>query len=182
MSIKRMSKSDEIAYLRDADSIYNFLGNGSSRAVYSLGNGKCIKVAYDIKGQYQNHIEIELFKKFGNKHLAEIYSYGKYIVVMEEVDVMDSDAEYILCSIEEYDEYDAVIVKSLLATHQFLCEELGDSADNFQVGLRNGSEVVSYDYGYESGSNYLSVSDHMEDLMNSDEGDFLSIIIKKLLG
>ena len=94
MSLKRISMLEEVEYLKRADSVCRFLGNGSSRVVFSIGDGKCIKVASDVRGQYQNHVEIELFKKYGGDYLAEIYAYGKYIVVMDEVDPIDDDATY----------------------------------------------------------------------------------------
>lgn len=186
-----MSMLEEVEYLKRADSFYDFLGNGSSRVVFSIGDGKCIKVASDIRGQYQNHVEIELFKKYGGDYLAEIYAYGKYIVVMEEVEPIDSDAEDMLhCSFEEsIDEvantmgYDKSIINKAIDTYNFLCEVLGETSDNFQIGLRDDSCPVAYDYGFESGSFDLSVSDGIDIFINSPfESNFLSIVIKRLMG
>lgn len=190
MSLKRMSILEEVEYLKRADNIYKFLGNGSSRVVFSIGDGKCIKVAFDIKGQYQNHVEIELFKKYGGDYLAEIYAYGKYIVVMDEVDPIDDDVEYMyhFFSEENIDVvanitgYDKSIINNTIDTYNFLCEVLGETTDNFQIGLRDESCPVAYDYGFESGSVNLSVSDGIDIFINSPlESNFLSIIIKRLM-
>lgn len=184
-----MSMLEEVEYLKRVDSVYDFLGNGSSRVVFSIGDGKCIKVASDVRGQYQNHVEIELFKKYGGDYLAEIYAYGKYIVVMDEVDPIDSDAEdmYHYSFEENTDEvanimgYDKSIINKTIDTYNFLCEVLGETADNFQIGLKEGSYPVAYDYGFESGTANLSVSDGIDIFINSSENDFLSIVIKRLM-
>lgn len=190
MSLKRMSMLEEVEYLKYADSVYSFLGNGSSRVVFSIGDGKCIKVASDVRGQYQNHVEIELFKKYGGDYLAEIYAYGKYIVVMDEVEPIDSDVEdiYNYSFEESIDEvanimgYDKSIINNTIDTYNFLCRVLGETSDNFQIGLRDGFYPVAYDYGFESGSANLSVSDGIDIFMNSSfERNFLPIVIKRLM-
>ena len=83
--MKRLTKFEEKQILLKAYNEGNFLGNGSSRAVYSLGDGYCVKVAIDRKGQFQNHIEVDTYATYGRKNLAEVKAFGKYIVVMEEV-------------------------------------------------------------------------------------------------
>ena len=93
--MRRLTKVEERQIIKRAIEEDCFLSNGSSRAVYSLGDGTCLKVALDKKGQFQNHIEIETFFHHGKTYFAEIFSYGKYVVVMEEVEVIEEAEDFI---------------------------------------------------------------------------------------
>ena len=78
----RLSKSEEINILRQVIAQNEFIGAGSSRAVYGLGEDKVVKVAWDRGGMIQNHYEVEIAKN--TPYLtALVYSYGSFIIVAE---------------------------------------------------------------------------------------------------
>ena len=158
--MKRLTKVEEKQIVEEALKYGAYIGHGSSRAVFSLGNGKVIKVAYDRKGQYQNHVEIDMYSQYGNKYLTEVYAYGKYIVVAEEVD-SDFDMEDVIYDYEtrEYriarleregadpeviqDEMNSLIqgltdeqVEQAIDVKDELDYMLGCTADNYQLGVR----------------------------------------------
>lgn len=119
----------------------NFIHNGSSRAVYRLDKNRVLKVAMDRQGRQQNINEINLFRAHGNQHLAEIFAYGKFVVVMEMVDEQDMDE-----MMSEYDEFDNQEVIKII---DFLEWSHGSTDDNFQLGYSmTRDKLVCYDYGY----------------------------------
>ena len=78
--------------------------------------------------------------------------------------------------------YDKSIINSTVDTYNFLSEVLGETSDNFQIGLRDGSYPVAYDYGFESGTANLSVSDGIDIFINSpSKSNFLPIVIERLM-
>ena len=93
MVVEELSRERELELLKRALNNDEFLGNGSSRAVYSLGDGYCVKVAVEEAGIKQSKREVAFYqdhiKDVGvdNTRLAHIVSYGKYCLVMEEVTV-----------------------------------------------------------------------------------------------
>ena len=93
--MRRLTKIEEKQIILKALEVDEYLGKGSSRAVYSLGDGTCVKIANDIRGQFQNKTEIEAFRRYGKERLAEIVSYGKFIVVMEQVDAYENIEEMV---------------------------------------------------------------------------------------
>ena len=109
---------------------------------------------------------------------------------MDEVDPIDDDATYMCNYFFEYDideaanmmGYDKSIINSTVDTYNFLSEVLGETSDNFQIGLRDGSYPVAYDYGFESGTANLSVSDGIDIFINSpSKSNFLPIVIERLM-
>lgn len=85
--MKRLNRIEEKQIILKALEVDKFLGRGSSRAVYSLGDGTCLKIAFDSCGQFQNKTELDAFREYGKANFAEIYAFGRYVVVMEEVQV-----------------------------------------------------------------------------------------------
>lgn len=172
--MRRLTKVEEKQILKEALMYGQYLGNGSSRVVYSLGNGKVVKVAYDRKGQYQNHIEIETFGQYGKSYLAEIYAYGKYIVVAEEVDADGSVEE----AINDYNYYvdDGISCDGEVEIYGLTGDQiqeamdvkdqldwiLGCTADNYQLGVRKDGAIVAYDYGYQPDEHDMSVSEELD--------------------
>lgn len=119
----------------------NFIHNGSSRAVYLLDKNRVLKVAMDRQGRQQNTNEINLFRAHGNQHLAEIFAYGKFVVVMEMVDEQDIDE-----MVFEYEDADNQEVVDVI---DFLERSHGSTDDNFQLGYSTTrNKLVCFDYGY----------------------------------
>ena len=93
--MKRLTKIEEKQIILKAYEVNQYLGKGSSRAVYSLGDGTCVKIASDVRGQFQNKTEIESFREHGSERLAEIVAYGKFVVVMEQVEAFENLEEIV---------------------------------------------------------------------------------------
>src|SRR5690554_313172 len=152
------------------ENLGDFIANGSSRAVYEYNDDYVVKVALDKKGQYQNKVEVNSYRKYGDLHLARIQSYGKHIVVMEKVDMLDYYVVYDIWHTENYDEYtdedkdyyerkgiDENLFYKIKETVDALDEWNGTTSDNYQIGVV-GDRVVAYDYGFETGSYEKCVS------------------------
>lgn len=152
------------------ENLGDFIGNGSSRAVYEYNDDYVVKVALDKKGQFQNNAEVKKYRKYGDLHLARIQSYGKHIVVMEKVDMLDYYVVYDIWHTERYDEYvdedkeyyeakgiNEEVFYKIKETVDALDEWNGTTSDNYQIGIV-GDRVVAYDYGFETGSYEKCVS------------------------
>lgn len=191
--MKRLARNEEVKILKELmKNEGNYLGRGSSRVVFDYTEDLCVKVAFDKKGQFQNHTEIETFEANGNDFLAEISSFGKYIVVMEKVEpfCMDevSDAIEYLCYGELYDEdfepnFSEQESESLLQVKQELDYMLGETEDNLQLGLTSDYRIVAYDYGLQPDNHDKSVSNKLWRFFmeNENEKDFLKLVMSKLL-
>lgn len=148
-----------------------FIGHGSSRATFEFEEFPqiVIKIIVDAKGEYQKNKEIEIYNMLGSDFLTKIYAYGDYFTICERVEAFDSDEleasiyEYNGGGIVEddtnYNQDDMPYIKEVI---EALESELGKTTDNLQIGrsLVDG-RVVSYDFGYECGSNRYSVSDQL---------------------
>lgn len=187
--MKRLSLSEELSLIKYTQKNAEYINRGSSRAVYDLGDGTVLKLATCVRGQRQNGIEIDTFRWRNDddrKHLAEIYSYGKFVIVMEKITPVDMDLiqeiyEYgadNLLNDEDEDEddcdssrYRRAFSESelLLLTKEdeierhvnMLTDILGQTDDNYQVGLDKDNNIKSYDYGYEVGYHNASVSNDL---------------------
>ena len=120
--IKRMSRSEDLTYLRQAIDAQYYLGCGSSRAVFGLGegSGKVLKLALDRAGQLQNKHEAMMAEAYPDL-CAEVYGLGRYIIVMEYLEVADSYISWLEEACDEgmgIDEY-----------HEWYCEEHKDDEE-----------------------------------------------------
>ena len=86
-----LTPEEEIAILRTLTKD-DFLGNGSSRAVYSLDDNFVVKVAIAAPGALQNETELNRFREEAliyrhreDRHLASIVAHGLCILIMEKV-------------------------------------------------------------------------------------------------
>lgn len=188
--MKRLSRYEEILIIRAAQKESKFLSNGSSRAVYDIGNGRVLKVAIDRKGQYQNKTEIELYRNSNSReYLAAIYAYGKYCIVMEKVIVTeysdmsdlidgsryfndDSTDSYLTVAegLQKFYETPKLKVETFREAYNYLCYENGRTSDNYQIGIRADGSAAAYDYGFVKGAYHMCVSDHLYN--NLENGDF----------
>jgi hypothetical protein len=159
--MKELTLSEELDLVKKViDEELDFFDNGSSRVVFDLGDNKVLKIAMDKQGRLQNQVEVETFMDMGNSHLAEIFSYGLFINVMEYVEV--ECAEVIedvynenLSDEEYYEDYVIEYSDQVQIRHTIdnLCERYGWTDDNFQLGKtisRKENKYVSYDYGYDT--------------------------------
>ena len=141
-----------------------------------------IKVAIGLGGMKQNNAEAETYLRYmDSDHFARIYSIGRYVIIMEEVEPDDfrTLADYIGSDWEEDFDYfcddynmneDDDNYNSYYAAAEligFLADINGCTSDNGQIGVRADGKYVAYDYGYETSSSVdsqtSSICDYMED-------------------
>lgn len=206
MIVEELSRERELELLTRALNNDEFLGNGSSRAVYSLGDGYCVKVAIEVAGIKQSKREVALYqdhiKEFGvdNTRLAHIVAYGKYCLVMEEVIAMEAgDLEDVYSEYNDFtiwqrissdkdlperfgdfldddDKFTKSQAEELCLVKDFLDELVGCSTDNFQLGYNTETRLVAYDYGYTTDDSLQYIGTRTHGLI-CDEGEFVIIEI-----
>lgn len=173
-----MTKEEEIGvleYLIENPNDFEFLGRGSSRAVFSFRNDNSVvfKIAPAKSGVLQNDIEYDLFLEYGSIHLARIYAAGTHILISEFVKI-PSENEWDDDFYEVKDWGDVV---------------LGYSSDNEQIGYRifdDEREYVLYDYGYlPAGRDDVRSSEFVGNLYNvpfgKDAAKICSFILEAFL-
>lgn len=179
MDCKHLTLEQETKLLYIIAESYDYLDNGASRAVFSVSNknfNRCgielpndkryiVKVAIGTGGINQNYFEVHNYINFGEDYpLAAIYYYGKYVEIMEYIDVIpeatnfdDDDDEFF-----EYmqdSEYSTSEVQEMIDAIRSLEDINGCTLDNTQVGFDSNNNVVSYDYGFVADSGKVLVSD-----------------------
>ena len=167
--MERLSLQNEYDYLMSAFGKNLFIHNGSSRAVFQFDDNKVIKIALDRQGRLQNENEVFLFSNYGKEYLAEIFAYGRFIVIMEEVreeymeDMLDLAYGDLGTSYnqETYDRLQKLI--------DFLERFQGETNDNYQLGFsKTRNKLVSFDYGYTTNNEHSSmVSDKLHDTIDT---------------
>ena len=191
--MKRLTKRQEKNIMKALKTRGEFLGHGSSRAVFRLGEDYCVKIAKDEYGVTQNKLEVDMFRKNGRMYLAEIKAYSKFFVVMEFIEVIDrDDVDYYL---EQYFYYEQEledgedvewqedmpinIVSEMSEVVEAMASMVGETDDNTQLGFRENTDVVvCYDYGYEPSNHNNSVSDLHYSFEN--ESKFLDLVLQKI--
>ena len=125
------------------------IGNGSSRLVFidPRDSNRVVKVAIGAASFRQNKLEVKLWNETQCKHLAQIYEYGKFIVVMERMmETYDEDSFYDACD-PDSESYEFFKLGANVVN--WLEEELGSTADNYQIGTNANNEWKAYDYGFD---------------------------------
>lgn len=179
MDCKHLTLEQETKLLYIIAGNYDYLDNGASRAVFSVSNknfDRCgiklpndkryvVKVAIGTGGINQNYFEVHNYINFGEDYpLAAIYYYGKYVEIMEYIDVIpeatnfeDDDEEFF-----EYMQdngYNTSETQEIIDAIRSLEDINGCTLDNTQVGFDSNSNVVSYDYGFIADSGKVLTSD-----------------------
>jgi len=127
----------------------DFINNGSSRAVFKFDTNRVVKVAMDRQGRRQNKNEIDLFRIAGNDYLAEIYAYGRFLLVMEEVSAQSMEDMLDVFYENQFFDYEDREIERVSEVIDFLSEHTGETDDNFQLGWSlKRNLLVCYDYGY----------------------------------
>jgi len=165
----------------------DFINNGSSRAVFEFDTNRIVKVAMDKQGRRQNKNEIELFRAAGNDYLAEIYAYGRFIIVMEQVEAECMEDMLDVYYENDFFNYKDKEIERVSEVINFLSEHTGETDDNFQLGWSlKRNLLVSYDYGYNTEyRNKDLVSDRLSNFVFMEGPDSIlqrnSKKLKKLL-
>ena len=170
--MKILTIEQEIELLNNAG---NFIGNGSSRAVYEIeydGKPCVLKVYLDKAGEVQTNNEIEMCKNYEGM-FANIYAVGHCCIVAEKVDLIDG---YVIeCAVSgcPYDEYldrenepelSEPEYEELCGLLEMIEGALGYSCDNDQVGFSKEQDIfVAYDYGYTSDIDFDEQVGSMDD-------------------
>lgn len=160
--MKKLNLQEELELIEKYCYEYRFLDRGSSRAVFSIGDNKVMKVAMDEQGQTQNENEIQWYEQLHKDIVAKIYSYGKYIVIMEEVGTPfnSEELEHIIDYIENYqefvddelNEYYGITEEEFIqirSVDNYMSNAVGSTTDNHQIGKSKEGRWKIYDYGYD---------------------------------
>lgn len=167
---------------------YNFYANGASRVIFIVTGedlkscdidvppypnksqeGYVVKVAIGIGGINQNYYEVNHFIDYGHiLPLADIFYYGRYVEIMERVEVIpealvyDEDYQDFCKYMMEATDYDNSTIDEMFNVIESLEEINGYTIDNAQIGFDCYGDIVAYDYGYDSSSDQDLVSDLSE--------------------
>lgn len=189
----KLSKSTEISYLQQALKNNECLGYGSSRIVFGIDNKTVIKVALDNRGQMQNKHELDFFSEHSDL-CGDIYAYGSHILVCDRMsenyadivdDLMsdfereDSDESIIECLREHsiYDEQEIIHIVQGFRVAMDLCDAMGYTGDNSQVGFFTNGYVAAFDFGYlPADFAELCNIDDEEEYHNRQVGDVTAIM------
>ena len=161
----KLSVKEEIEYLKQALALDECLGYGSSRIVFAINDDTVIKVALDNRGQMQNKHELDFYEEQSDL-CGDILYYGSHILVCDRMvedysdavmDLMedfcedDGDEELIKYLREEYKIKDEQEIQNIITGFRVamdMCDIMGYTADNGQVGYFVNGYVAAYDYGY----------------------------------
>lgn len=125
----------ELQILRYIKDNGEYLGAGTSRAVYEFMNSYVVKVGLSVEGQLQNKVERDFYHDHWETNLfATLYATGKFINIAEKLTrVEQCDDEDVFC--------DTVSELNYVTDY--------DGGDNEQIGYSAARGVwVAYDYGY----------------------------------
>lgn len=171
--MKKLTNLQEILII---ESIKNkklkFINNGSSRAVYKLNNDYIVKIALEKEGILQNNFEIESYEKYGYTGLfAEIQAYGQYIVIMEYVEIDNENLD--MMADEYFEELDQLYEE----VYNAIGGLIGESGDNYQIGINKKGDVVIYDYGFNTLKSCMSQIGNIRPLISNPK-NFEDVIAK----
>lgn len=200
METKVLTHEQEEKVLRQVLNM-GFIDNGAARMVFHLEDNlkkqlgievdfPCVvKVPLGLGGYNQTQTEIKTYLENGKVlPLADIVAYGRYIEIMEQVEVEDYRDFYDeYCDVDDYmedavsqrdDESDADYdrryqeiyddVSDACAVMDTLNDFFGTTADNGQIGKDRNGYYVAYDYGYIPGSRSVQTSD-LDEALYQDE-------------
>ena len=138
----RLSANAEIKLLKLLKNA-KLLGWGSSRCVFEMPGdpSKVVKLAIGTYSLRQNKLETRLWNDLRDNRLATITDFGRFVLVMEKLDEVCDDESFYDDGSGEFDEP--------LAVYEWLNGVLGETSDNFQLGVKNG-QWKCYDYGFDA--------------------------------
>ena len=152
-----------------------FIDNGASRLIYEcpeqvgemLNIDACdyiIKVGMGVGGFNQIAAEVQFALNKAYAPVAEIRAYGRFIEVMERVEI-EADFRDFACDIyvEDADDVDYVhrvadnynmdydVAEEAAAVIAVLHDYFGHTSDNGQLGRNRNGDLVAYDFGFDTG-------------------------------
>ena len=157
------------------------IDRGSSRLcfIHPLDKTKVIKLAIGKKALCQNKLETRTYKNYGDElPLAEIFEYGRFVVVMERMTRCFEPDE-----LEDggYDDYeDLPDSDSVNEVVEQLESVFGCTADNYQLGYGQNGDLVSYDYGFDPEKGCFVMCGFAEDIGSRTLRPYLDSCVKLL--
>lgn len=165
-----------------------FIDAGASRAVFqcttdiadylNLPNKDChayiMKIAMGRGGVEQTKTEFETYLNRGDSGvLADILAIGRYVEIMEAVEVRDFRDE--ACRdftaddfMEAFDDLSSEDAIEIEHTIDVLDDLLGYTSDNGQIGKTRNGHWVAYDYGYIPGKGINTQTSDVRDVIYRD--------------
>lgn len=128
--------------------MYKYIGSGSSRKVFDLGNGYVVKVAKNKAGIAQNKMEYKISLTDSSNLFAKVIQASEnfYILIMEKADKIDNFSY--VC---DYFKVDNILQLLTLKEFQNLHYKynllLNDLRRTSSWGIINGKPVI-IDYGF----------------------------------
>lgn len=177
--------------LKDA----RFYDNGASRCVFECSDeiaryldinadDYIIKLACGMGGIRQTEAEVQCYLDNPDAPLAKIFAYGRYVEVMERVEI---DSDYRDFAEECYEDYQVPYDTFYDYNGGDMCEDdadreaekaydviiqlhdiFGHTADNGQLGRNSEGKLVAYDYGFIAGNGCAEQTSSIADYVYDD--------------
>lgn len=127
---------------------YRYIGKGSGRIVYDLGNGKVVKSAKNMKGIAQNIEEYRIALADDSGMFARVYDISgdyRYLIMDKANGVRDISQIWSFFHVKNNNElYQLRILQEISFRYDLLIRDLGRAVN---WGLINGRPVI-IDYGF----------------------------------
>ena len=127
---------------------YFYIGSGSSRRVYDLGNGYVVKVAKNMAGREQNKAEYEISSEDSSGIFAEVINISNdnsMLIMRKATKIKDMKVVWNYFNVDDkYEFYDSIYMQRLKNKYNLL---LGDFEKASSWGIINGKPVI-IDYGF----------------------------------
>lgn len=128
--------------------LYFYIGSGSSRRVYDLGNGYVVKVAKNMAGREQNKAEYEISFEDSSGIFAEVIDVSndyRMLIMRKAKKIKDMRIVWKYFNVDDkYEFYDCIYMQRLKNKYKLL---LGDFEKASSWGIINGRPVI-IDYGF----------------------------------
>ena len=128
--------------------VYRYIGSGSGRKVFDLGNGYVIKVAKNIAGIAQNKVEYQIsFNNNSNLFARVIEVSGDFkFLIMKKADIIN-DFSYVLEYFNVSNSQEFIRLKGLQTIRWKYNLLLSDLCKKSSWGIIDGIPVI-IDYGF----------------------------------
>ena len=148
-TILQLTKEQELAILRHVQDNEEYLGCGTSRAVYTFMGKYVVKIGLSDEGRLQNDVERDFYERHWMSDLfATLYAAGTLINIAEQlVDLENCDEDTFIETVEALNDVTDY-----------------DGGDNEQIGYSEYRETwVAYDYGYSNDHSHRDLVGNMDE-------------------
>lgn len=127
---------------------YRYIGKGSGRVVFDLGNGKVVKAARNIKGIAQNYEEFRIAMADDSGLLARIWDVSddyRYLIMDKAERVRDMSQVWNYFSVKSNSElYQISSIRYIAEKYNLLINDFGRAVNWGEIGGR----PMIIDYGF----------------------------------